>query len=78
MNIEPAQVLRLIDILLRSLGTRTLCLLALVMTFGLFAWAMERGTWLSFAIAGAFGVGVLWPVLLTAMQRKRSDSSEQN
>lgn len=64
MNIEPVQILRLIDILLRALGTRLLWLLALVMTFVLFAWAMYKHTWLSFAIAGGFSIVGLWPVLV--------------
>lgn len=63
MNIEPAQLLRLIDVLLRALGSRITSLIALLMTFGLYSWAMARGTWLSFAMAAAFGIGVLLPVL---------------
>jgi uncharacterized membrane protein len=77
MNIEPAQILRLIDVLLRALGTRVLWLLALCMTFSLFAWAMYRGTWLHLAIAGVFGAAVLWPVLFVGLERgKRSDFNE--
>jgi hypothetical protein len=64
MNIEPVQLLRLLDILLRALGTRLLWLLALIMTFMLFGWAMYVCTWLALVIAGSFAIGVLWPVLL--------------
>lgn len=65
MNTEatPSQVLTLIDILLRSLGMRVVMILTLAMTFALFCWAMWKQTPLAFAVACAFGIGVLWPVL---------------
>ena len=76
MNIEPAQLLQLMNVLLRALGTRVLCMVALLMTFSLFGWAMYRGSWLSFAVAGAFGFGVLWPVLLASFWTNRGDKDE--
>jgi hypothetical protein len=70
-------MLQLMDILLRALGTRILCLIALVMTFGLFAWAMWRGNLLAFLTAGAFGIGVLWPVLFAGFYTIRGKSDEK-
>lgn len=67
MNSLPdnATVLAVIDMLMRALGTRILTFAALAMTFALFCWAMRLQSWLGFAIAGAFGLGVLLPVLYT-------------
>lgn len=59
-------MLQLMDLLLKALGTRMLCIVALVMTFGLFVAAMYKGSLLSFEIAAVFGFGVLWPVLLVS------------
>jgi hypothetical protein len=73
MNLDPSRILELIDILLRSLGTRALCIMALLMTFALYAWAMFKDNWLAFAIAGAFGIGVLLPVLLATFYVRRDD-----
>lgn len=62
-NWNTAQALLILNVLLKALGTKVLALLALAMTFGLFCWAMLLQTWIAFAMAGAFGFGVLWPVL---------------
>jgi hypothetical protein len=53
-----------VDLALKVLTQRFLTLLALLMTFGLFCWSMYLGTWIHFAIAGAFGVIIFLPVLL--------------
>lgn len=55
---------RAIDVALRILTHRVLTLLALLITFGLFCWAMFLGTWIHFAIAGAFGIAIFLPVLV--------------
>jgi hypothetical protein len=47
------------------LSARLLTLLGLLMTFGLFAWAMALGTWIHFAIAAAFGATIFLPILLS-------------
>jgi hypothetical protein len=60
---DQATVLAVIDVLTRALGARILTFAALAMTFALFCWAMRLQSWLAFAIAGAFGLGVLLPVL---------------
>ena len=77
MNIEPAQVLQLMDLLLKALGTRVLCLVALVMTFSLFVLATWRGNWLTFAVAGTFGIGVFLPVLFAGFYTMRGKSDEK-
>lgn len=53
-----------VDVGLRILNHRLLTLLALLMTFGLFCWAMFQGSWTHFTIAGAFGVVIFLPLLL--------------
>lgn len=73
-RIDPAQILLLLDVLLRALGTRVLSLIALAMTFGLFCWAMKLQSWLAFAIAGAFGLGVLWPVLFVGWRESHHEA----
>lgn len=60
-------MLQLMDLLLRALGTRVLCMVALLMTFALFVAAMLKGSWLSFAISGAFGLGVYLPALFASL-----------
>jgi hypothetical protein len=57
------KVVAAIQVALKVLGARFLTLLALLMTFGLFAWAMFQATWLHFAIAAAFGIVIFLPVL---------------
>lgn len=60
---DPAKALIMIDILLRALSLRVLQVTALVMTCGLFCWAMHLQTMLAGVLAGVFGFGTLWPVL---------------
>jgi hypothetical protein len=62
-TIDPATVLQLLELLLRAVGQRVLAFVTLAMTFGLFSWAMWLQRPLAFGIAGAFTLGVLWPVL---------------
>jgi hypothetical protein len=68
---DASQLFLLVDVLLRALGTRILAATALVMTFALFCWAMRLQSPIAFAVAGAFGVGVLWPVLLSDWQKRK-------
>lgn len=46
------------------LARKVLIVMAVVMTFALFCWAMIIGTWLHLSIAAAFAVLVLWPLWL--------------
>jgi hypothetical protein len=73
MNLDPAQILEAIDVLLRALGTKVLCIMALLMTFALYAWAMWKGNTLAFLTAAAFGIAVLLPVLLATFYVRGND-----
>jgi hypothetical protein len=56
-------VVAAIEVAYKVLSRRLLTLLGLLMTFGLFVWAMMAATWLHFAIAGAFGIVIFLPIL---------------
>jgi hypothetical protein len=74
-RVDTSHLLLVLDVLLRALGQRILAATALVMTFVLFCWAMRLQNPIAFAVAGAFGVGVLWPVLLSGhLRSKESDN----
>jgi hypothetical protein len=68
-----------VDAAVTVLTHRLLTLLALLMTFGLFCWAMYLGTLIHFAVAGAFGVVIFLPVLMGDKRPEaKSRDSEQN
>jgi hypothetical protein len=52
-----------VDAALTVLTHRVLTLVALVMSFGLFCWAMYADTWVQAAVAGGFALIVFLPVL---------------
>lgn len=58
-----ARTVAAINVAMRILSVKVLTLLALLMTFGLFSWAMVRDDALHFAVAGAFGAGIFLPIL---------------
>jgi len=62
---------------LTILTHRILTLLALIMSFGLYSWAMVQGSWIHFAIAGAFGVGIFLPVLVSAGNRAQPEAPHE-
>jgi Na+/H+ antiporter NhaA len=64
MRMKISDLAFAVDRGLTVLNHRLLTLLALFMTFGLFCWAMVQGSWIHFAIAGAFGVVIFLPVLV--------------
>lgn len=64
-------------LILQAMASRVLVLLALLMTFGLFGWAMWEGTRLSLINAGLFAVIVLIPVLLRYSHVPKSRSSSR-
>jgi hypothetical protein len=66
-----------VDAGLTVLAHRLFTLLALLMTFGLFCWAMWLGSWLHFAIAGAFGITIFLPVLFGSISRKEKPHGEE-
>lgn len=60
---DLGQVVAAVQVAQKILAERVGVLLALVMTFGLFCWAMNFATWLHFAIAAVFGITIFLPVL---------------
>lgn len=60
------QVAVFVDIGLRLLAARLLLLLSMMMTFGLFCWAMHSETWISYTTALTFGVITFIPALQQA------------
>jgi hypothetical protein len=63
MMTDLSKLVGAIDVALTVLTHRLLTVVALVMTFGLFCWAMVMGTLIHFLIAGAFGLAIFLPVL---------------
>lgn len=47
----------------RILSARILAFISLLMTFGLFCWAIYLQTWIGYAVATTFGVFVFLPCL---------------
>ena len=80
MPIRLSDLGMLISAALTVLTHRLLTLVALIMVFGLFCWAMWLNTWLQFAIAGAFGITIFLPILMGERKKEIShgekDSSE--
>jgi len=62
-ELSPEAIFSVAKVMIRLLSARLLCFLALIMTFGLFSWALWAGTWVSFASAGGFALSVFLPVL---------------
>lgn len=52
-----------LSLALQAVSQRIVVLLAMAMTFGLFAWAMWMHEWIALAIAGTFAALVFLPVL---------------
>lgn len=65
-----------LGIALRALSIRILVILALLMTFGLFAWAMWMQTILACIIASLFGGVIFLPVLIAS--RPRGEHAEDS
>lgn len=57
------------------LATRVFLFVALLMTFGLFCWALAVGTVLALAASGTFAVLVFLPILARS-NKEPSDASE--
>lgn len=62
-------------LVLQVLSARAIILLALLMTLGLFAWALAVGTVLALVDAGLFAVLVFLPVLWNGSNGKKTASS---
>lgn len=61
-----SKAVTVLSLALDALSAKVVVLLAMVMSFGLFAWAMAVGTWLSVATAAIFSVLVFLPILWRA------------
>lgn len=62
---------------LRTITERLLVILALLMTAGLFSWAMWMQTVLSCIIASLFGGVIFLPVLFVGRQRSPSHAEDE-
>jgi uncharacterized RDD family membrane protein YckC len=60
---DLSRVVAAVEVAYKVLAARMMALLAMAMTFALYAWAMYANSPLHFAIAGAFGVTIFLPVL---------------
>lgn len=56
------QFTELLTLALRAVSDKAILLLAMVMAFGLFAWAMDRGTVIALWTAAVFAVLLFWPI----------------
>jgi uncharacterized membrane protein len=72
-----SELARAVDVGLTVLAHRVLTLLALLMTFALFCWAMFQGSWIHFAIAGAFGMVIFLPVLAAQASRAKLEAPHE-
>lgn len=61
---KTSDLAQVLGVVLTIVTHRLHTLLALLMVFGLFCWAMVVGAWIHFAIAAAFGIVIFLPVLL--------------
>jgi KaiC/GvpD/RAD55 family RecA-like ATPase len=66
------RVVEAINAAMKALGTRALLLIALIMAFSLFCWAMRLETILAFAIAAAFTALVMLPLLWVTWKKEIS------
>jgi len=57
------KTLTVMTLALDALSARAIVLIAMLMTFGLFSWAMYESSYLTLTIAGSFAVLVFLPVL---------------
>jgi hypothetical protein len=60
----------------RVLAMRILVYVALVMTAGLFCWALAAGTWQALATSGTFAVFVFLPILYRCARKEDSDGQD--
>jgi hypothetical protein len=68
-----SDVAPVIEVALRMLSARVLLILAMVMTFGLFCYAIWAGTLIALIVATAFALSVFLPVLFKESTRVHTD-----
>ena len=61
---------------MKILSTRVMTLVAMVMTFGLYCWAMSLGTTIALQTAAVFGFSVFLPALLADRKKESSNGTE--
>jgi hypothetical protein len=76
MTLDLVMLANAVQVGLKILSARIMALLGLMMTFGLFAWAMWLGSLNALATAGAFAVVVFLPVLASNRRTKEKDDNE--
>lgn len=57
------KVATVLTLALEALTARAVVILATVMSFGLFAWAMAESSWICLTIAAVFAILVFLPIL---------------
>ena len=60
----------------RVLAMRSLVYVALLITAGLFCWALAAATWLALATSGTFAVFVFLPILYRCARKEDSDGQD--
>ncbi len=65
INAEMIRIVQTTDIALRLISARLLTFVALVMTWGVFGWALYAQTTLGCIIASIWGLIVFFPILWT-------------
>ena len=73
---DLGRVVAAVEVAYKVLAARVMAVLALIMTFGLYAWAMWGASPLHFGIAGAFGVSIFLPVLWAARAPDKGEKHE--
>jgi uncharacterized membrane protein len=63
---DLSRVVAAVEVAYKVLAARVMAVMAMCMTFALYAWAMWANGTLHFAIAGAFGLTIFLPVLWAA------------
>ena len=67
------QVKAAIDVAFKILAHRFLRVLGLLMTFGLFMWAMFQASWIHYTVAGSFGLFIFLPILFVTTEKNDGD-----
>jgi hypothetical protein len=77
MDVLDAQHLPvLLRLTYRVLAMRALVYVALLMTTGLFCWALGAGTWQALATAAIFAMLVFLPILYRCARKEDSDGQD--
>jgi hypothetical protein len=75
-TMDAQHIPALLRLTYRVLAMRILVYVALVMTAGVFCWALAAATWLALATAGTFAVLVFLPILYRCARKEDSDGQD--